>query len=88
MTAANPSKGCPVCNGFEGLNMLCPQCGEMMEDRGRFLDLLADYSPYRPIDDLKRTDGYPDLDTHQCPHTLYCRNCGHDQLMMVAEILL
>ncbi|MDR6226313.1 hypothetical protein [Desmospora profundinema] len=77
--------GCPVCNGFDLLEVTCPHCGEMLEDRGRFFDLLADYSPYRPIDDLKKSDGLVDWVTNQCPHYLYCRHCGHDEHRMVQE---
>lgn len=50
--------GCPICNGLISLSILCPHCGETMEDHGRLLDMFAPYSPYRPIDDLKkRMDG-------------------------------
>ncbi|MEW9033545.1 MAG: hypothetical protein AB2404_12615 [Planifilum fimeticola] len=77
---------CPVCNGLTSLDRRCPRCGNAMEDRGRFSDLLADYSPYRPIDDMKRTDGLNDLHSHQCPHNLWCPHCGWSELHMVAEI--
>jgi hypothetical protein len=83
-----PSRGCPVCNGLESLTVPCPHCGEWMEDWGRWLDLLADYSPYRPIDDLKMSDGLLDGNTHQCPHSLYCRHCGYEETRMVMEQLL
>ncbi|MGI6127967.1 MAG: hypothetical protein ACOYEF_13615 [Planifilum sp.] len=77
---------CPVCNGLIQLAPRCPQCGSRMEDQGRVSDLLADYSPYRSIDDLKRTDGLADLSTHRCPHHLYCRSCGWSQSQMVEEV--
>ena len=77
---------CPVCNGLTRLDIRCPRCGNILEDRGRFTDLLADYSPYRSIDDLKRTDGLKDLDSHQCPHDLHCRFCDRSVLHMVAEV--
>lgn len=80
-----PNTGCPVCNGFDSLDIPCPECGDWMEDRGRFFDLLADYSPYRPIDDMKKSDGLEDLQTHQCPHQLYCHHCGFHEVNLVAE---
>ena len=43
-------------------------------------DLLADYSPYRPIDDMKRTDGLNDLHSHRCPHNLGVRNADGPNL--------
>ncbi|MFC4076009.1 hypothetical protein [Salinithrix halophila] len=82
------STGCPVCNGFETQNTACPHCSEWMEDRGRFFDILADYSPYRPIDDLKRTDGFRDLEEALCPHQLFCRKCGYEEVIMIHEIRL
>ncbi len=82
----NSATGCPVCNGFDVLEVACPHCGEWMEDRGRYFDILADYSPYRPIDDMKKTDGWTDRPTYQCPHNLFCVNCGFYDMTMVAEI--
>ncbi len=59
-----------------------------MEDNGRFLDILGPYSPYRPIDDLKKTDGYIDLKTSHCPHYVSCEQCGLSDLHMVTEVQL
>ncbi|GGE06871.1 hypothetical protein GCM10011571_05020 [Marinithermofilum abyssi] len=78
--------GCPVCNGLSDLYVYCARCGQPLEDIGRLLDLFGDYSPYRPINDLKKTDGIEDdLAYNQCPHSLYCWQCGDYQLHMVAE---
>ncbi|PTM57733.1 hypothetical protein [Desmospora activa] len=81
----NTSTGCPICNGFDLLEAMCPHCGERMEDCGRSFDLLADYSPYRPIDDMKHNDGLLDLNPQRCPHILYCRSCGYDEHHLVNE---
>lgn len=80
--------GCPVCNGMTQLSSFCPQCGNLMEDNGRFLDILGPYSPYRPIDDLKKTDGFIDLKTPRCPHRVSCEQCGFFGMRMVNETQL
>ncbi|MFD1425810.1 uncharacterized protein (DUF983 family) [Kroppenstedtia sanguinis] len=80
-----PRTGCPVCNGFSSLDVSCPNCGEWMEDQGRLFDFLAPYSPYRPIDDLKRTEGMTDWEIYQCSHRLHCPHCGCHEVSWVAE---
>jgi ssDNA-binding Zn-finger/Zn-ribbon topoisomerase 1 len=76
---------CPVCNGLESLELPCPNCHEQTEDYGKFTDLLLDYSPYRPIDDLKQTDGFLDLASHDCVHVVYCPNCGYTSNQAIQE---
>lgn len=77
---------CPICNGFEQLNVPCPQCQNEMEDRGRFTDFLLDYSPYRPIDEMKLTDGFPhDNRLDQCVHVFYCSVCHTDTHATIDE---
>lgn len=66
---------CPVCNGLEPLRFPCPRCGTITRDMGRISDYYAPYSPYREIDDLKRTNGAPDLRLHQCIHAACCPEC-------------
>ncbi|SDX21309.1 hypothetical protein SAMN05444487_11218 [Marininema mesophilum] len=80
------STGCPVCNGFKSLTTICHQCGHWYEDRGRIFDALAAYSPYRPIDEMKQTDGYIDHFLNLCPHSLYCPHCGSEEVNFVQEI--
>ncbi|EGL81681.1 hypothetical protein CathTA2_2867 [Caldalkalibacillus thermarum TA2.A1] len=67
---------CPVCNGLETLTYSCPRCATVVDDLGKLSDYYEPYSPYREIDDLKLTNGYPDLVKHQCIHLLRCSLCG------------
>lgn len=67
---------CPVCNGLHSFNLRCPTCGGELTDGGRADDYLGPYSPYRPIDDMKLTNGYPDLSLHLCVHRAFCEQCG------------
>jgi predicted RNA-binding Zn-ribbon protein involved in translation (DUF1610 family) len=76
---------CPVCNGLQSISFACPQCRTKMADEGRVDDYLGPYSPYRPIDDLKLTNGYTDLSTHQCVHSLSCPQCGKQLTRSVQE---
>lgn len=82
------SYACPVCNGFTDFLSSCPECGDQLKDYGRFTDLLADYSPYRPIDDLKMSDDWNDVASHRCPHQVYCPQCGHMDVQFVDEIMI
>lgn len=77
---------CPVCNGLEQLVSVCPQCGGTTEDQGKESDYYGPYSPYRPIDDMKLTNGYYDLAQHQCMHAVYCPACGTTAIQSVNEV--
>lgn len=77
---------CPVCNGFENINALCPSCGSKMVNEGREAEYYDDYSPYMPIDMMKLEDGYPNnYQNGECPHLFACPNCGTDQVIMIKE---
>lgn len=76
---------CPLCNGIRSLDRTCSRCGGPLTDGGRLDDYLGPYSPYRPIDDLKLTNGYPDLAEHTCIHTVYCGKCGLSEPLQVKE---
>jgi hypothetical protein len=76
---------CPICNGLQSIAYPCPQCRTIMDDEGRIDDYLGPYSPYRSIDDLKLTNGFIDLSTRQCVHTLSCPRCGKQQTRSVQE---
>ena len=76
---------CPVCNGMERLASVCPRCGSAMADAGRLTDTFGPYAPYRPVDELKRTDGLPDLIFHLCYHRLDCETCGFRDVRAVRE---
>lgn len=77
---------CPVCNGLTTLSEHCPKCSNLLIDNGRYIDLFDDYSPYRPIDDIKMTDGLKDVKNHLCPHQVTCDQCGYTEIKFVTEI--
>jgi hypothetical protein len=56
-----------------------------MRDLGRYFDALGPYSPYRPIDHMKMTDGWFDFVTHLCPHRIFCSCCHRTDVLMVEE---
>lgn len=79
---------CPVCNGLEQLTCSCFKCGNPMNDYGKLSDYYAPYSPYRPIDDLKETNGYLDLQLQQCMHTVICSVCETEAVQAVDEKMM
>jgi len=76
---------CSVCNGMESLLNNCPECNRLAQDQGRLSDYYGPYSPYRPIDDLKATNGYEDLIQHTCIHLAYCSNCNYSFPVSIQE---
>jgi hypothetical protein len=76
---------CPICNGMAGLQAQCAACGHLLDDAGRLYDYYGDYSPYRPIDDGKQANGYPDLAQHLCIHVGWCPACRQEQLLAIHE---
>lgn len=80
--------GCPVCNGLNDAHVNCSTCVHPLEDRGRLEQVFDDYSPYREIDDLRRTNAYLDLQMNQCMHLLYCPTCEQEKVIGIPEKVL
>lgn len=76
---------CPVCNGMAALESPCPNCSGTMSDQGRVSDFYAPYSPYREFDDVAMSNGYPDVQLHQCLHFTYCPTCQFEAIIHVQE---
>jgi len=76
---------CPVCNGFAALAAACPTCARLAEDGGRLGDYYDPYSAYRPIDDVRLTNGYPDVASRECLHRAYCAACDAAFVAAVPE---
>lgn len=76
---------CEVCNGMAQLAQKCPECRQDADDQGKLSDFYGPYAPYRPIDDLKLTNGFDDLRQHVCIHLTYCPNCNRSFLVSVNE---
>jgi len=74
---------CPVCNGLQALNAECSVCTHQACDCGRLDDYLGPYSPYREIDDIAMTNGYPDVVNHLCIHLVNCTACHHSFTVQV-----
>lgn len=80
--------GCPVCNGLRQAKVSCHACSHSLADRGRLQDDFSDYSPYREIDDLRKTNGYFDLQAGQCMHVFFCERCGNTETLGIVEAYL
>ncbi|WP_103995865.1 hypothetical protein [Paenibacillus sp. UNC499MF] len=82
------SSFCTVCNGMEALSAVCPHCESgSASDYGRVNDYYGPYAPYRPIEDISMTNGYPDVARNECMHMLYCEACGASSVLAVPESL-
>jgi hypothetical protein len=79
------SSFCPVCNGLYDLIAACPACGEHAVDAGRFNDYLGPYSPYRAIQDISLSNGFPDVASHSCVHLIHCPKCMNSFQAAVQE---
>lgn len=77
---------CPVCNSLRSFRTPCPHCGAYLEDAGRLSDYVGDYSPYRSIDDAKRTNGLPDLALQLCVHVAWCPHCRAEWRVAIPEM--
>jgi hypothetical protein len=77
---------CPICNGFATYEKICPKCSQSMTDGGRLADYYLDYSPYREIDHIKMSNGYNDVQNHECTHLTYCPSCGFEDVVAIGEI--
>ncbi|WNQ12640.1 hypothetical protein MJA45_06305 [Paenibacillus aurantius] len=79
------SYACPVCNGFESVDALCPSCSASALDQGKIHDFFGPYSPYRPTDEMALTNGFRDAAWHQCVHVFWCPSCGETFNRMIEE---
>jgi len=77
---------CPVCNGLGLFQAVCPACRTEAEDLGRLGDYYGPYSPYRPIDDIRMTNGFSDVRDRLCLHNAYCGRCNSTFIVQVTEI--
>lgn len=77
---------CPLCNGLKTFETNCPSCSNEMQDKGRVVDYLDDYSPYLEDEGLKAVDGVKDSrESHLCIHLTHCENCGFVENIKVEE---
>ena len=68
---------CPVCNGMEPLKLVCPTCGDSMEDGGKLTDRFDPYAPYVPHDPLEMPLSSRNGASHEsCSHIATCPSCG------------
>lgn len=79
---------CPVCNGLADFDQHCPNCGKALRDEGPIQQFYGPYSAYRPIDDIKKSNGFPDLANNECMHLAYCANCNQQLYAAVSELSL
>jgi hypothetical protein len=67
---------CPYCNGLFPLEICCPSCGSMMEDRGTLQEMLGPYAPYEENSLVHNQFG-------GCVHQVVCVECGTEYMLTV-----
>nr|WP_077623158.1 hypothetical protein [Sediminibacillus massiliensis] len=78
---------CPLCNGMRTITRNCSNCDETMEDQGKVVDYMGDYSPYLPDDIAKTVDGVQNsTEDHVCVHLFHCNNCKQDMRVEIQEV--
>lgn len=74
---------CPLCNGIQEIDVLCPKCSVKMKDNGPIVNYLDDYSPYLSNDMTQLVDGVPH---DQCLHVFSCPNCEYDERIKINRV--
>jgi hypothetical protein len=72
---------CPLCNGFISSVYTCPHCAGKVEDRGKAVDYIDDYSAYMDENILQEN-----MATSSCTHLFYCTSCENQYQIQVQEI--
>ncbi|SDZ15631.1 hypothetical protein SAMN05421736_1074 [Evansella caseinilytica] len=78
---------CPVCNGLQRMELVCPSCQHPMYDQGRQMDYFDDYSAYLPIELTKENDDIADdKRLKKCPHLMICDHCNMNKIILIQEM--
>ncbi|MBM7551118.1 hypothetical protein [Thalassobacillus pellis] len=79
-------KVCSYCNGLKHLEQQCPACKNLMDDQGKLVDYLDDYSPYLDVGITKMVDGdRQSVKSDHCIHVLRCKSCDRDEVVVIEE---
>lgn len=77
---------CPLCNSLKKLEIYCPKCRILLEDKGKVSDYLDPYGHYNDEETVKMGDGYPNTaKDHICPHLMVCPKCGYENVQFIQE---
>lgn len=78
---------CPVCNGLTEIPQSCPNCANSMEECGKTVDYLDDYSAYMDQQLLEKVDGLSHEESNRyCLHLYHCAACERDFSLKVQQI--
>ncbi|WP_459500417.1 hypothetical protein [Bacillus sp. C1] len=68
---------CPLCNALDAHIYSCQTCMNVLQDYGKVVDYIDDYSAYMDQDLLRAVDGLTGENAEQyCVHVFYCGACG------------
>ncbi|MEN1937024.1 hypothetical protein AAIE21_15855 [Paenibacillus sp. 102] len=75
---------CPLCNALEAQTYSCQTCTNVLQDYGKVVDYIDDYSAYMDQDLLTAVDGLTGENSEEyCVHVFYCGTCGTQTEQMV-----
>lgn len=73
---------CPLCNGLEIAQELCPNCQSYMKDIGSIEDYYDNYSPYL---DKEITEKLNETEEIYCIHLFQCPQCNRDKRISILK---
>ncbi|EOW9529999.1 hypothetical protein ACO11K_003771 [Bacillus cytotoxicus] len=75
---------CPLCNALDAQTYSCPTCQNVLQDYGKVVDYIDDYSAYMDQELLTAVDGLTAQNSERyCTHLFYCATCNTDTEMVV-----
>ncbi|CAM4189613.1 hypothetical protein [Bacillus manliponensis] len=78
---------CPFCNGLQQEQHTCANCMNTLQDYGKVVDYIDDYSAYMDQELLTAVDGLTVNNSQRyCMHVMYCGACGQQTEVAIALI--
>jgi len=70
------SRICPVCNGLYNKQVICPNCGMVMDQAGRPEEYIEPYGPNMEKDTLLSNANSITMEGNYCIHLYTCPRCN------------
>ncbi len=73
---------CPLCNGFQNVDVKCQRCQTLLTDSGKVTDFFGPYSAYEEYETLGRIEDDEAMEEN-CIHCFFCPACGNLQQVTI-----
>ncbi len=78
---------CPLCNALESQTYSCQNCQGILQDYGKTVDYIDDYSAYMDQELLSAVDGLTHNNSQEyCNHVFYCGVCNVETEVVVKVV--